>query len=209
MPSSYVHSLHAHLLSNDEQEEQNRDELVDTKAGGVDRLPVSIAELNIKPYKCLKCGFRSDRKSDTLRHIRIKHDLEAALAYKFLKIMSIKDASDSIEEYEATRSYRKSTGSGGSVVGSVGGPITGNSRPSHSNVNLNAVKLDVSGVLSLPAVQNKLLQLQGANSQQQNSSNDNNGNMLKSSLTPIASHTYNNNVSKYFTLIFTYEIYTK
>ena len=91
------------------QDQELGEDLVDTKAGGVDRLPVSIAELNIKPYKCLKCGFRSDRKSDTLRHIRIKHDLEPMQAYKFLKIMSIKDASETIEEYESTRTYRKST----------------------------------------------------------------------------------------------------
>lgn len=70
------------------------------------RLPVSIAELNIKPYKCLRCGFRSDRKSDTLRHIRVKHAL-ANQAVKFLRIMSIKEASDSIEEYENLRLYKK------------------------------------------------------------------------------------------------------
>ena len=77
--------------------------------GGVERLPVSIAELNIKPYKCLKCGFRSDRKSDTLRHIRVKHELEPLHAFKFLRIMSIKEASETIEEYESTRLFRKST----------------------------------------------------------------------------------------------------
>jgi hypothetical protein len=70
------------------------------------RLPVSIAELNIKPYKCLRCGFRSDRKSDTLRHIRVKHSLSNQ-AVKFLRIMSIKEASDSIEEYENFRLYKK------------------------------------------------------------------------------------------------------
>jgi hypothetical protein len=86
-----------------EQEIEDEENLVDTKSGGVERLPVSIAELNIKPYKCLKCGFRSDRKSDTLRHIRIKHDLDALQAYKFLKIMSIKEASETINEYEASR----------------------------------------------------------------------------------------------------------
>lgn len=77
--------------------------------GGVERLPVSIAELNIKPYKCLECGFRSDRKSDTLRHIRVKHELEPLHAYKYLRIMSIKEASETIDEYESTRLFRKST----------------------------------------------------------------------------------------------------
>lgn len=70
------------------------------------RLPVSIAELNIKPYKCLRCGFRSDRKSDTLRHIRVKHSLSMH-PVKFLRIMSIKEASDSIEQYENLRLYKK------------------------------------------------------------------------------------------------------
>ncbi|CAF0861756.1 unnamed protein product [Brachionus calyciflorus] len=74
---------------------------------GVERLPVSIAELNIKPYKCIKCGFRSDRKSDTLRHIRVKHSIQPLQAFKFLRILSIKEASESIEEYESTRIYKK------------------------------------------------------------------------------------------------------
>lgn len=74
---------------------------------GVERLPVSIAELNIKPYKCLKCGFRSDRKSDTLRHIRVKHALQPLQAFKFLRIMSIKEASETIDQYESTRLYKK------------------------------------------------------------------------------------------------------
>lgn len=77
--------------------------------GGVERLPVSIAELNIKPYKCLHCGFRSDRKSDTLRHIRVKHEMDALHAFKFLRIMSIKEASETIDQYESTRVFRKST----------------------------------------------------------------------------------------------------
>lgn len=74
---------------------------------GVERLPVSIAELNIKPYQCLKCGFRSDRKSDTLRHIRVKHSIQPLQAFKFLRIMSIKEASETIDEYESTRLYKK------------------------------------------------------------------------------------------------------
>lgn len=89
------------------QPQQQQQVLQDS--GGVERLPVSIAELNIKPYKCLKCGFRSDRKSDTLRHIRVKHSVDTLHAFKFLRIMSIKDASETIEEYESTRLFRKST----------------------------------------------------------------------------------------------------
>lgn len=116
--------------------------------GGVERLPVSIAELNIKPYKCLKCGFRSDRKSDTLRHIRVKHDVDTNHAFKFLRIMSIKDASETIDEYESTRLFRKSTprvvsrdyalinslvqqsGSNSSVAKSSGGGAIGGSQVS-------------------------------------------------------------------------------
>lgn len=71
----------------------------------VERLPVSIAELNIKPYKCIKCGFRSDRKSDTLRHIRVKHTPQA---FNCLRILSIKEASETIKQYEMVRSSRRS-----------------------------------------------------------------------------------------------------
>ncbi len=74
-------------------------QLMDDK--GVERLPVSIAELNIKPYKCLKCGFRSDRKSDTLRHIKVKHNFQQP--FSLLKILSIKEASTTIEMYERTK----------------------------------------------------------------------------------------------------------
>jgi hypothetical protein len=156
----------AHMATNDEQEDLNREELVDTKAGGVERLPVSIAELNIKPYKCLRCGFRSDRKSDTLRHIRIKHDLEALQAYKFLKIMSIKDASESIEEYEATRTYRKSSTGGGVLSGSVAA-ITSVAAPSSLNTSVSRLgAVNINGALPL-SIQNKLQQLQ----QQHNNTN--------------------------------------
>lgn len=70
------------------------------------RLPVSVAKLNIKPYKCLKCGFRSDRKSDTLRHIRIKHGVSNNTD-RFLRTMSIQEASNTIENYENMRLYKK------------------------------------------------------------------------------------------------------
>lgn len=122
--SSSVQSSSANTAASQDEEDLADEDLVDTKAGGVDRLPVSIAELNIKPYKCLKCGFRSDRKSDTLRHIRIKHDLEALQAYKFLKIMSIKDASDTIQEYEATRTSRKSVGGNTTVNAGVASAVS-------------------------------------------------------------------------------------
>lgn len=84
------------------QHEENNIELLNRN----NRLPVSIAELNIKPYKCLKCGFRSDRKSDTLRHIRVKHSM-GTQAVKYLRILSIKEASESIEQYENMRLYKK------------------------------------------------------------------------------------------------------
>lgn len=93
----------------EEDDQQQTGEMNENSSGGVERLPVSIAELNIKPYKCLKCGFRSDRKSDTLRHIRVKHEVDALHAFKFLRIMSIKEASETIDEYESTRLFRKST----------------------------------------------------------------------------------------------------
>jgi len=87
---------------NELQQQENNIEILNRN----NRLPVSIAELNIKPYKCLKCGFRSDRKSDTLRHIRVKH-MQTVNAVKFLRIMSIKEASDTIEAYENMRLYKK------------------------------------------------------------------------------------------------------
>jgi len=87
---------------NELQQQENNIEFLNRN----NRLPVSIAELNIKPYKCLKCGFRSDRKSDTLRHIRVKH-MQTVNAIKFLRIMSIKEASDTIESYENMRLYKK------------------------------------------------------------------------------------------------------
>jgi hypothetical protein len=77
----------------------------DLDEAGVERLPVSVAELNIKPYKCLRCGFRSDRKSDTLRHIKVKHNFQQP--FSLLKILSIKDASSSIEQYERNKSSKK------------------------------------------------------------------------------------------------------
>jgi len=89
------------------QQQENALELFNrSKSINQQRLPVSIAELNIKPYKCLKCGFRSDRKSDTLRHIRVKHAM-AVNAVKFLHIMSISEASETIEQYENLRLYKK------------------------------------------------------------------------------------------------------
>ena len=88
----------------DEHEQQNNHQELIVRSNK--RLPVKLAELNIKPYKCLKCGFRSDRKSDTLRHIRVKHGLSME-AINVLSVMSIKEASDSIEQYENMRLYKK------------------------------------------------------------------------------------------------------
>lgn len=103
------HPEGGYMGEEDEQPQQQQQLMPGEQNGGVERLPVSIAELNIKPYKCLKCGFRSDRKSDTLRHIRVKHSVDTLHAFKFLRIMSIKEASETIEEYESTRLFRKST----------------------------------------------------------------------------------------------------
>ncbi len=78
------------------------------------RLPVSLAELNIKPYECLQCGFRSDRKSDTLRHIRVKHASgQAGHAARSLHVLAVRDAADSIEQYESLRLYKKVKSFGG------------------------------------------------------------------------------------------------
>ena len=84
-------------LQNEDQEIIAEDEHEDT----VERLPVKASELNVKPYKCLKCGFRSDRKSDTLRHIRTKHAV--LQPFNFLRILSIQEASRTIDHYLATR----------------------------------------------------------------------------------------------------------
>lgn len=96
-------------------------------SNGVERLPVSVAELNIKPYKCLKCGFRSDRKSDTLRHIKVKHCTQQP--FSLLKILSIKEASDTIEQYERLKGINRK--SRPSI------PISLNSLNSTLNNNIN------------------------------------------------------------------------
>ena len=70
-------------------------------------LPVKIAELNIKPYKCAKCGFRSDRKADALKHIRIKHSQQAINAIRLLIVMQIDEAKKTINDYENQRLYEK------------------------------------------------------------------------------------------------------
>ncbi|RNA39941.1 zinc finger Xfin-like [Brachionus plicatilis] len=108
--SSVVSTSDEHDAYNDEANDSDECATAsDTnyESDNLDKLPVSIAELNIKPYQCLKCGFRSDRKSDTLRHIRVKHDVQPLQAFKFLKILSIKEASETIDEYESTRLYKK------------------------------------------------------------------------------------------------------
>jgi len=69
--------------------------------------PVKIAELNIKPYECCKCGFRTDRKSDALRHIRVKHEQTPLNAFKLLKIMSVLEAKSTIDSYENMRLFNK------------------------------------------------------------------------------------------------------
>ena len=84
---------------------ENDDYTTPSQSHGVERLPVSVAELNIKPYKCLRCGFRSDRKSDTLRHIKVKHNFQQP--FSLLKILSIKEASNTIEQYERTKASKK------------------------------------------------------------------------------------------------------
>lgn len=117
--------MNGDYINHNNNNSYNHDDPRNNKEETVDRLPVSIAELNIKPYKCTKCGFRSDRKSDTLRHIRVKHDEKQAFA--FLKILSIKVASETIAHYESSKASRRSMRNSRSFSSHVHASDTNNS----------------------------------------------------------------------------------
>ena len=112
----------------------------------VERLPVSVAELNIKPYKCLRCGFRSDRKSDTLRHIKVKHNFQQP--FSLLKILSIREASSSIELYERTKaSKRMMRNAAANTIENISGTSPQNDIRS-SEVNSKVEQLPVKSISS-------------------------------------------------------------
>ena len=50
-----------------------------------------------KPYRCLRCGYRSNWKSDVTKHVRALHPLSRVVA------MDDDDATESLAEYEANR----------------------------------------------------------------------------------------------------------
>ena len=122
--------------------ESNAEADFETTSNGVERLPVSVAELNIKPYKCLKCGFRSDRKSDTLRHIKVKHCTQQP--FSLLKILSIKEASDTIEQYERLKGInRKSRPSIPISLNSLNSTLN-NNNSNANNGSLNRTEIVVN-----------------------------------------------------------------
>jgi Zn ribbon nucleic-acid-binding protein len=103
---THAHSLRSHLHTFKKLKKDSED-VLEEKHVALDEnsMPArEYTELNIKPFKCMKCGFRSNRKSDVVRHMRLKHLLlQHMIQNKWLKVLSIKEASQTIDQYEAIR----------------------------------------------------------------------------------------------------------